>query len=197
VWWYSNEINIISTHDGPLQYVLGVYQYHEGSNYGLNNARYGSQTQFTNPALTFLGGTTLRPTVPNDEGDYARTLSENTSDSYAAFSQFDYQINDALKATVGIRYTHDEKTSYERARIICFLSSSCRPFYASLGGPVGLDFSSQVYNPIVNAANPIDPSVVLTGENNAANVIRGSQENGVTILPNGEYARRWRTSGTG
>ena len=27
--YYSNEINLISTHDGPLQWILGLYQYHE------------------------------------------------------------------------------------------------------------------------------------------------------------------------
>ena len=27
--YYSNEINLISTHDGPFQWILGLYQYHE------------------------------------------------------------------------------------------------------------------------------------------------------------------------
>ena len=27
--YYSDEINLISTHDGPLQWIVGLYQYHE------------------------------------------------------------------------------------------------------------------------------------------------------------------------
>jgi iron complex outermembrane receptor protein len=207
VWWFSNELNIISTHEGPLQYVIGAYQFREGSNYKATDASYPGQTQFTNPAFAFLGigatGAQTRPTVANEDGSYARTFSQNVNESYAAFTQLDYTFNDQFKATAGIRYTYDRKRSDERARIICFLAPQCRAFYAtpiapglSLG-PVGIDFSSQVYNPLVNALNPIDESVVLRGGNNAANVVRGSLENGVVIEPTGEYSRLLENSWSG
>jgi len=195
VWWYSNELNFASTTDGPFQWLFGVYQFHEGSNYKGIDARYPDQPQFANPAFAFLGvgprGAVFGPAPANPTRTYARNFSQNTSDSYAAYGQLDYEINDLFKVTAGLRYTYDKKTSDEASRIICFANTSCLGF----GGPFAVDFSSQVYNPIVNAANPIDPSVVTTGVINAANAVRGSADNGVSIDPlTGDYRRELRNN---
>ena len=48
----------------------------------------------------------------------------------AAFGQIDWNATDTLKATLGLRYTHDEKTLREELRLLCY------------GGGPAWDFSS-------------------------------------------------------
>lgn len=194
VWWFSNELNFASTTGGPFQWLFGVYQFREGSNYKAIDAQYPDQPQFGTPLRSFLGvgatGVVTTPAAPNPSRSYARNFSENVSESYAAYGQIDYSFTEQLKVTAGLRYTYDRKRADEASRIICFVNTSCQFLVSAATGPQAFDFSSQVYNPIVNATNPIDPSVILRGGNNAANVVRGSQPNGVIIDPvTGEYKR--------
>lgn len=51
--WTSHEINIISTGDGNLQWVVGAYLYHESNNYTRLDVRVPEQTQLANPASSY------------------------------------------------------------------------------------------------------------------------------------------------
>ncbi len=105
--YYSNEINLTSTHEGPLQWIFGLYQYHEDSEQpsGVLNAMQPEiRTPFGAP--------------PNPEGWYYYTNGILEVDSYAAFTQFDWQFADSWKAVLGARYSKDEKTGYENHRQI-------------------------------------------------------------------------------
>ena len=139
VWWFSNEVNIASTWDGPFQIQGGVYQYREGSNYFNTNARYVGQAQLATPIYT-TGG--IRPAPLNLDRSYAIAGSVNRSESYAAYTQGDYSFNDQWKLTAGLRYTFDRKQSEEGARLICFLAPSC-----AAAGTTAVDVSGSVYNP--------------------------------------------------
>lgn len=112
-WWYSNEINITSTGDGPNQWILGVYQFREGSNYKGIDARMPDQPQLSNMA------------APNPERQYAVYKSDNVTWSQALFAQWEHKFSDQLKFTAGARYTWDRRKSYESARVVCFLAPSC------------------------------------------------------------------------
>src|SRR6185295_11735558 len=85
VWWFSNELNFTSTGDGPVQWLLGLYQFREGSNYTLSDARFERPTTQTGVSV-----------APNLDRRYALGTSENVSESYATFGQLDWQATETL-----------------------------------------------------------------------------------------------------
>lgn len=120
VWWFSNELNFASTSDGPVQWLVGLYQFREGSNYTLSDARYPDDARFERP--TTQTGVSV---APNLDRRYALGTSENVNESYATFAQVDWQATSTLKATGGLRYTYDKKRSFEGARLMCIYTASC------------------------------------------------------------------------
>jgi len=120
VWWFSNELNFASTGDGPVQWLVGLYQFREGSNYTLSDARYPDDARFERPTTQ-----TGASVAPNLDRRYALGTSENVNESYATFAQIDWQATDTLKATGGLRYTYDRKSSFEGARLLCIYTPSC------------------------------------------------------------------------
>ncbi len=148
VWWFSNELNFASTWDGPLQAIVGLYQFREGSNYTLSDARFPDDPRFETPTTQ-----TGAPMARNPLRRYAYGSSENVSESYAVFGQADYQLTEELKVTAGLRYTYDRKRSYETSRLFCLYTASC-PISRLTNLPVD----------ITDAAAPgtsTDPSVYL------------------------------------
>jgi iron complex outermembrane recepter protein len=125
--WYSNEINIVSTHDGPLQWITGLYQYQED----YSQPTYSFLTDapaLASPAqsLRQLNATTLvpRPLVgaPGHPGSALRTYTNNEglNHAYGAFAQGDYSFNDQWKVTLGVRYSQDNAKTKEYGRLICY-----------------------------------------------------------------------------
>lgn len=108
---FSNEINLISTGDSPLQWILGAYQYQDNQN------QPGQQQYYRDEPLAdrvFRGtGFVANP------GRRTQWFS-NTSIQYAygLYGQADYSLNDALKFTVGLRYSADLKKSLEEAYLV-------------------------------------------------------------------------------
>lgn len=126
VWWFSNELNFTSTYDGPVQWLIGLYQFREGSNYTLSDARYADNAGFENPTLFSTNpATQLVAAAPNPERRYAYGSSENVSESYATFGQIDWQATEEIKVTAGLRYTYDKKRSFESARLLCLYTATC------------------------------------------------------------------------
>ena len=125
VWWFSNELNFTSTHDGPVQWLFGLFQYREGSNYTSVDARFPDDPRFENPLLfNVLAPTAVVRAAPNPLRQYAYGNSQNRNESYATFGQVDWQFAETWKLTAGLRYTKDKKESFESARLLCFLSFS-------------------------------------------------------------------------
>ncbi|MCR5877892.1 TonB-dependent receptor [Phenylobacterium sp. J367] len=154
VWWFSNELNFASTYDGPVQWLIGLYQFREGSNYTLSDARHPDDPRFENPTLFSLNpATQLIAAAPNPERRYAYGSSSNVSESYAAFGQVDWQFTDELKATAGLRYTHDEKKSFESARLFCLYTATC-PISRVTGRPVDV-------TAVASPGTSTDPSIYL------------------------------------
>jgi iron complex outermembrane receptor protein len=153
VWWFSNELNFTSTSDGPVQWLLGLYQFREGSNYTNFDARYPDDPRYETPV-----GPTGAPGAPNPLRRYAYGSSENVSESYATFGQVDWQATETIKLTAGLRYTYDRKRSYESARLLCFVSPSagCPAALQAFGRPI------DVTNFVAASATTVqrDPSVV-------------------------------------
>lgn len=109
---YSQELRIASKGAGPLRYVGGLYYFTQKitgtptSVYGpaaaywlLNPSNFPGVTIPTNPALgqTLLDG-------------YGQIGSSSFSvRSYAAFGEANYDLSDRLTATLGLRYTYEDK----------------------------------------------------------------------------------------
>ena len=154
VWWFSNELNFTSNTDGPVQWLIGLYQFREGSNYTLSDARHPDDARFENPTLFSLNpATQLTPAAPNPERRYAYGTSENVSESYASFAQIDWQATEQVKLTAGLRYTYDRKRSFEGARLFCLYTSTC-PISRLTGRPVDV-------TAVAAPGASTDPSVYL------------------------------------
>ena len=113
--FFSNEINLISTHDGPLQWIAGLYQYQA------NSTQPGQQQFLPNePIADFiqLPGQAARPNPDRRFNTFSNTSLFN---AYGVFGQVDYSFNDQWKATLGLRWSKDTKDSKEEAFLACYI----------------------------------------------------------------------------
>jgi iron complex outermembrane receptor protein len=85
----THEVRLTKS-NGPLTFVAGGYYWDSG---------------YTINLVSHIGFA-----VPNTILDIPQTVTQ-TTESYAGFFEADYKVLDALKLTVGGRYTHDKKTS--------------------------------------------------------------------------------------
>ncbi len=141
---FSNEINLISTNDSPLQWLLGAYQYQD-------NQRQPGQTQqlLDEPIADFYLDTALGLGVVANPDRYLQYFS-NTSlqHAYGLYGQLDYSINDQWKITGGLRWSKDVKESKEEGFLACYIV--CR----ALGVPADYwNYTPVAYGAVV-AADP-------------------------------------------
>lgn len=110
--YYSNEVNLTSTGDGPLRWILGLYQYEE---------EYRQRIQLANPnqvqlaAPLTLAGT---PAAANPLRNFFDAQATLNSKAYAVFGQATYEFSDQFALTAGLRYTKDKKSGTEFQRLI-------------------------------------------------------------------------------
>jgi iron complex outermembrane receptor protein len=135
--WYSNEINLTSTHDGPLQWVAGLFQSVEDYQQQPASTFFEGYPELNTP----LDGVTFGPTpvnVVDFRPQYGQLFGESTSS--AVFGQVDYSMNDAWKFTFGLRYNKDEKEVREQAR---FIYNNSAGLAEAFGGfvPLSLDIT--------------------------------------------------------
>jgi len=141
--WYSNELNFLSTWEGPLQVIAGLYQYQENYNQlvyvsDLNHPGgairdYGSVLAWATAGGPLLGAPApaALPELPTANGRNSwsgapiagaslmyHTNNQAINNAYGAFIQADYELNDQLKFTAGIRYSKDIMDGREYARAI-------------------------------------------------------------------------------
>ncbi|WP_293450891.1 TonB-dependent receptor [Phenylobacterium sp.] len=111
--WWSHEVNIISTGDGPFQYVIGAFLYHEDYDQPVFTQLPG-ETRYDGIVASAAGGlapsTSLRR--PYDDRPHFNIESK------AIFTQIDWQFTPQWKTTIGLRYGEDHKHGYEKTRII-------------------------------------------------------------------------------
>lgn len=117
---YSQELRIASTGDGPLRYVGGLYFFSQkitgrptsiygpaGAYWLLNPANFPTVTIPRDPALgqTLLDG-------------YGQVGNSNFKmKSYAVFGEANYNITDRLTATLGLRYTYEDKEGHYATQV--------------------------------------------------------------------------------
>ncbi|MFT3723612.1 MAG: TonB-dependent receptor [Hyphomonadaceae bacterium] len=186
--WYSNELNFLSTWDGPLQVVAGLYQYQE--NY--NQLVYVTQLDNPGGAIRDFGSTqawltaggpllgapppAALPELPGMTGRNSwsgaqypggslmfHTNNQALNNAYGAFVQTDWQLNDQWKLTAGLRYSKDVQNGREYARVINHYNLESlleAPFSAAYTPLVG--GNAALAQSIVAAATPTRLDVTRT-----------------------------------
>jgi iron complex outermembrane receptor protein len=121
--WFSNELNLASTGDSPLQWIVGAYYYREHYTQPTSTSLLDQTGVVTNgPFLTdslclFTGG--VCPNLAGNNRIYD-DRPELEIVSKAAFGQIDWEFAEHWKTTLGIRYTEDHKYGQESLRILGF-----------------------------------------------------------------------------
>lgn len=125
----THEVRLQSAFEGPLNFNLGAIKvdyeaidpadptagYYVLSNSLtalalMNNAAGGAIFGGLVPIDDGVGGApAFDGSVVGDGGNYFRSLSPYTLDSFAVFGEGYYDVSDSLKATIGLRYTSDKK----------------------------------------------------------------------------------------
>ena len=163
--FFSNELNFISTHEGPVQWIGGIYAYQE-------NFKQPVTTYFKNEPLASAPNVLalnaayapIGLAAPNPERVYSFTNNIGNNNSYGIFAQADWEINDQFKTTVGIRYSIDNKHIQEQARLFCYIQCSFAPGYSPY-----TDVTRAIWNgaspvpgpqPGVSSATALNPSGV-------------------------------------
>jgi len=125
----SNELNFVSTGDSPLQWVVGAYQFQQ---------HYSQPVFVTNPQQVQWNGVTPPFGAPGffcaktggvcaPETGFRRFDNQPHmhASSEAVYAQVDWQFNDELKFTGGLRYSADRKYGEENVRLLCFGVPAC------------------------------------------------------------------------
>ena len=117
--FYSHEVTIASTWDSPLQYIAGLYYYHENSE-NPSDVYDPGQLQIRTPSGPGALGIAGLPTtaLASPQGDYLHNNYFFNIDSRAVYAQVDYKVIPTVKLTGGIRYTQDKKNGVEEERVI-------------------------------------------------------------------------------
>lgn len=99
---FSQELRLTSTSDGPLDWIAGVYYQKDEVE---KNDRFVATNKYSSPLYR---DTPLYEVIALLSGEsHWDNESENTS--MAAYAQVGYQFNESWKASIGGRYTRDEK----------------------------------------------------------------------------------------
>jgi iron complex outermembrane recepter protein len=112
---YSQELRITSNGTGPLSYVVGLYGFRQRltgrpiSIYGPAGARYLIGT------VTGANNTPVPANLLDGYGQDGRT--DFRSLSYAAYGEANYRLLDRLTATLGLRYTQEDKDGYYNTNV--------------------------------------------------------------------------------
>ncbi|HEV7689578.1 MAG TPA: TonB-dependent receptor [Hyphomonadaceae bacterium] len=152
---FSNEINLISTTDGPLQWIVGAYQYQE-------NSKQPGQVQ-TLPNEPLAGAYLMPPRaataqepavapsiIANPNRIYQYFANTSLFNAYGLYGQLDYELNEQLKFTVGLRYSKDLKESKEEAFLACYILCTAQ------GAALYTNITGSQYAAVLDA----DPAVV-------------------------------------
>ncbi len=110
---YSEELRLASNSDGPLNYVTGLYYFSQEIS-GTPISTYGPEA-----AYWLLNPTTFTVPIPRNLLDGYGQTGESSFEmkSYAAFGELNYKFTQRLTATLGLRYTYEDKHGTYATRV--------------------------------------------------------------------------------
>ena len=193
---FSNEINLISTVEGPLQWIAGAYAYQE------NSKQPGQVQTLDNEPLANSYFNLATGTFIANPNRYLQYFS-NTSlfNAYGLYGQADYTLNDQLKFTLGLRYSKDIKQSQEEAFLACYILCT------SQGLPLYSNITSAQYAGVLGATQAVNGyTAALDSRGFGVRTLRGDWEAvtgtaGVEYRPMedtlvfGKYSRGYKAGG--
>ncbi len=125
--FFSNELNLTSHSESPLQYIFGLYEYHERYSQPVNAGVEPDQPQISHPMYltgpllgagpTCPGGAFFCPAPVNAASAFSTSDTVMTYDDLGAFADLSYKFNNQLKINGAIRYTYDHKYGYQLWRL--------------------------------------------------------------------------------
>jgi len=134
----SNELNFISTSEGPLQWVAGLYHFQQHYNQPVStsspvqvqwNGPYGDPVSNFFVFCTKTGGVCPPPQATTVDAPLSFRRFDNRPNmhatSEAAYFQLDWKATEELKFTGGLRYSLDRKYGTENVRLLCFGVPAC------------------------------------------------------------------------
>lgn len=136
--WFSNEINLSSPGGGPLNWIVGVFQYHQTYDQPQGIRVVGDNAMFSPLSLQ---GT---PSSPNPRGAFLYVDGHLETKSWATFGQVDWKFADQWTLTAGLRYTKDEKEGYDVARYVARIPTLALAFGAAVPPAVAQGFAVDV-----------------------------------------------------
>ena len=162
--WFSHELNLSSTGDGALQWLLGLYTFHETYNQPVFTTMF-DQAQVAGPYLSAgpLCNLTGGACAPNPLRRIYDDRPHLDIKSNAVFGQLDWKMTDTLKGTFGLRYSEDHKYGYEAVRLGCFGPAGCAGNFGIIdltqpnAGVVGNPAASALKKGVVSV-NSYDPA---------------------------------------
>ena len=141
--FFSNELDFASTGQGALQWLAGLYQFHENYTQPINVIS-PDQAQLATPYnfLALVGGLTgaipiqnsLVPAPANPSRSAYNEYTALAENSYGIFGQTDWQASSQFKITTGLRYSYDKKSGDQTFRIMAFNAEGLIP-----GVPLGVN----------------------------------------------------------
>lgn len=103
---YSEELRIASNGGGRFDYVAGLYFFTQTIN-GKPTSVYGPAAAYWLISTTTFAAADRPDNLANGYGQYGD--SHFSMKSYAAFGEANYRVTQALTATLGLRYTYEDK----------------------------------------------------------------------------------------
>ncbi|MFT3722363.1 MAG: TonB-dependent receptor [Hyphomonadaceae bacterium] len=179
--WYSNELNFLSTWEGPLQVVAGLYQYQENYNQIIfvdqihdPGGPVVKLSDLTSGAFFVPGFNNFQTIQPTNTGRYInsgalrpgaslmfRTNNQGLNNAYGAFVQTDWQLNDQWKITAGIRWSQDNMDTREYARVINHevVRAAIAPLFGAAAAflPTRIDVTETLGGPDPTTVTPSNP----------------------------------------
>ena len=100
---YQADITLNSTHDGNLQYTVGAYWFDSQDDDNINAYQFASLFE------SWSGYAGATPETPS--WAYWNSEGRGGTESLALYGQAEYSLTEKLRATVGLRYTEDDRES--------------------------------------------------------------------------------------
>lgn len=128
--FWSHEINLVSTTEGPLQWIAGAYLFRQHYTQPVFTIEDARQTQWniSPPFGVCLSGNGADVVPVGCAPGIGRRFDNRPDvhdDSWATYGQLSYKATDTLTLTGGLRYSHDRKFGSESVRILCFGLPAC------------------------------------------------------------------------
>jgi iron complex outermembrane recepter protein len=195
--YFSNELSLASTTPGPLQWIGGLYWYHEKYDQPVDLGCYPFQPQMRTPISLISPGFA----APNPHMCGINLNTHLTYDSYAAYGQATYQITPEWKVEAAVRYTNDHKVGIENFRAVTFdqtvpgLAADVTPFAVSPVNPVtGKPFPGSGVG-VYNAATGFEDRTLGATWSAVTGEATVTWQPDTTTLLYAKYSRGYKTGG--